>query len=172
MSGDDLVSGVLTRLDELERAALDSKGCRGDEGKWVVADQPPTQWGDSERDPELLAGGKPIARLPAEYGGYFHAAHAIEHDPESILRLCRAHRQIVEMFPVSAPHLDTEGSFYGFQSRDCGEHRTVGPHRAWCYDCSEWCYPKAPCVRCHGVSDVLRALAVGLGVLEEASDDE
>jgi hypothetical protein len=21
------------------------------------------------------------------------------------------------------------------------EHRTVGPHRAWCYQDGEWCYP-------------------------------
>lgn len=28
------------------------------------------------------------------------------------------------------------------------EHRTVGSHRAWCYDASEWCYPKAPCSAC------------------------
>lgn len=38
--------------------------------------------------------------------------------------------------------------FYGFQPRECGEHRTVGAHRAWCFDCGEWCYPPAPCVRC------------------------
>lgn len=31
-------------------------------------------------------------------------------------------------------------NFEGHQPRECGEHRTVGPHRAWCYDCSEWCY--------------------------------
>lgn len=37
--------------------------------------------------------------------------------------------------PSSAP------SFEGHQPRDCGEHRTVGPHRAYCLDCSEWCYP-------------------------------
>jgi hypothetical protein len=30
--------------------------------------------------------------------------------------------------------------FMGYQPRECGEHRTVGAHRAWCYDCSEWCY--------------------------------
>jgi hypothetical protein len=25
---------------------------------------------------------------------------------------------------------------------DCGgEHHTVGSHRAWCLDCTEWCYP-------------------------------
>jgi hypothetical protein len=32
-------------------------------------------------------------------------------------------------------------NFEGHEPRNCGEHRTVGPHRAWCYDCSEWCYP-------------------------------
>jgi hypothetical protein len=36
----------------------------------------------------------------------------------------------------------TEGElFAGHFPRECGEHRTVGPHRAWCHDCSEWCYP-------------------------------
>lgn len=88
------------------------------------------------------------------------------------LRLCQSHRDIVAMFPVSAPHVDTHGSFYGFQSRDCGEHRTVGPHRAWCFDCSEWCYPNAPCRRCHGVSEVISALARGYGIEEETTDDE
>lgn len=38
--------------------------------------------------------------------------------------------------------------FVGFQPRECGEHRTVGDYRAWCFDCGEWCYPNAPCVRC------------------------
>lgn len=32
-------------------------------------------------------------------------------------------------------------NFEGHQPRECGEHRTVGSHRAWCYDCTEWCYP-------------------------------
>ena len=31
--------------------------------------------------------------------------------------------------------------FEGHEPRECGEHRTVGPHRAWCFDCNEWCYP-------------------------------
>lgn len=31
-------------------------------------------------------------------------------------------------------------SFHGYDKRECGEHRTVGPIRAWCFDCSEWCY--------------------------------
>lgn len=42
----------------------------------------------------------------------------------------------------------TEPNFEGHDSRYCGEHRTVGPHRAWCYDCSEWCYPHEGCARC------------------------
>lgn len=37
--------------------------------------------------------------------------------------------------------------FEGHEGRHCGEHRTTGG-RAWCFDCSEWCYPRAPCVRC------------------------
>lgn len=80
------------------------------------------------------------------------------------LRLCQSHRDIVAMFPVSEPHMDTHGLFYGFQARDCGEHRTVGPHRAWCFDCSEWCYPDGPCQRCHGVDEVIKVLARGYGI--------
>ena len=38
--------------------------------------------------------------------------------------------------------------FLGFEPRECGEHRTVGDHRAWCYADSEWCYPSAPCRGC------------------------
>jgi hypothetical protein len=38
--------------------------------------------------------------------------------------------------------------FEGHPGRDCGHHRTVGPHRAWCFDCGEWCYPDESCARC------------------------
>jgi hypothetical protein len=40
------------------------------------------------------------------------------------------------------------GNFNGHRPRACGEHRTVGPHRAWCYQCGEWCYPNDGCIRC------------------------
>jgi hypothetical protein len=43
---------------------------------------------------------------------------------------------------------DEAGNFLGHEPRECGEHRTVGEHRAWCYDCGEWCYELSPCVRC------------------------
>ena len=43
---------------------------------------------------------------------------------------------------------DKEGNFLGWEPRECHEHRTVGEHRAWCYDCAEWCSSGCPCVRC------------------------
>ena len=42
---------------------------------------------------------------------------------------------------------DEAPNFEGIPGGTC-EHRTVGPHRAWCHDCREWCYPSDPCVRC------------------------
>jgi hypothetical protein len=36
---------------------------------------------------------------------------------------------------------DETPAFEGHPDRECGEHGTVGPHRAWCYTCTEWCYP-------------------------------
>jgi hypothetical protein len=44
---------------------------------------------------------------------------------------------------------DQRGNFEGHQPRDCGEHRTVGDYRAWCFDCSQWCYPR-PDGACNG----------------------
>lgn len=37
--------------------------------------------------------------------------------------------------------------FEGHVGRECGEHRTLGA-RAWCHDCSEYCYPDGPCRGC------------------------
>lgn len=37
--------------------------------------------------------------------------------------------------------------FEGHEPRDCGEHRAT-IKRAWCFDCSEWCYEIAPCKGC------------------------
>jgi len=49
---------------------------------------------------------------------------------------------------MRTPIYDDMGYFQGFEQRECGDHRTVGAHRAWCHDCTEWCYPDYPCVRC------------------------
>ena len=38
-------------------------------------------------------------------------------------------------------------NFEGHQGRECGEHRTTG-QRAWCFDCTEWCYDHVPCKGC------------------------
>lgn len=64
--------------------------------------------------------------------------------------------------------------FHGHQPRECGEHRTVGTHRAWCYQCQEWCYPSTseglPCRGCE--LPMLRARIRGLETsrrLEEPS---
>lgn len=43
-----------------------------------------------------------------------------------------------------------ELNFVGWLGRDCGEHRTVGDHRAWCHGCSMWCYPSDLDNACHG----------------------
>jgi uncharacterized C2H2 Zn-finger protein len=42
---------------------------------------------------------------------------------------------------------DESDNFEGLTDRECGEHRTTGP-RAWCHDCTEWCYPEQPCRGC------------------------
>ena len=46
-----------------------------------------------------------------------------------------------------------EANFHGHPRRNCGEHRTVGTHRAWCHDCGEWCYPTIPCQGCDVVPE-------------------
>lgn len=52
---------------------------------------------------------------------------------------------------TGSPHFlrawDHERMFEGHPDRECGEHRTTG-QRAWCYGCSEWCYPEEPCKGC------------------------
>lgn len=44
--------------------------------------------------------------------------------------------------------MSAEPNFEGYPNRECGDHRTVGPHRAWCFPCHEWCYPDVPCEGC------------------------
>lgn len=41
----------------------------------------------------------------------------------------------------------SEENFEGFAERECGEHRSTGK-RAWCFNCTEWCYPEVPCRGC------------------------
>jgi len=53
-----------------------------------------------------------------------------------------------------------DACFYGHPKRECGEHRTVGSHRAWCHDCGEWCYPDIPCRGCGPDYEALLDLAL------------
>lgn len=40
--------------------------------------------------------------------------------------------------------------FTGWEPRECGDHRPVGDYRAWCFDCSEWCYSRTIDMACKG----------------------
>ena len=46
-------------------------------------------------------------------------------------------------------------AFEGHHPRECTEHRTAGPHRAWCFDCTEWCYPGEGCKGCRLGSEAM-----------------
>ena len=55
----------------------------------------------------------------------------------------------------------------GCVERECGDHRTTG-RRAWCFDCTEWCYEAIPCKGCAVPileAKVARAEALRLAVL-------
>ncbi len=43
--------------------------------------------------------------------------------------------------------IKVKNEWTGFEERECGEHRTTGL-RAWCFACSEWCYPESACAGC------------------------
>jgi hypothetical protein len=64
---------------------------------------------------------------------------------------------------------ETEDLFEGHEPRECGEHRTLGSHRAWCFDCHEYCYPRiaAACNGCRNpvIEQLLDDLAAVLGNL-------
>lgn len=69
-----------------------------------------------------------------------------------------------------------ELNFEGFHDSECGEHRTVGPHRAWCFACGTWCYPDAPCPGCEAPRlraevEQLRGVAAAAGALLAHLDD-
>lgn len=48
----------------------------------------------------------------------------------------------------------------GRPRRNCDQHRTTG-HRAWCYTCTEWCYPTRPCQGCAEPSGNVRTVSMG-----------
>lgn len=51
------------------------------------------------------------------------------------------------LLSVESPRkFDGLGNYQGCVSG--AEHRSVGPHRAWCHQCGEWCYPDFACGCC------------------------
>jgi hypothetical protein len=166
----DLVEFLRAALDEDERvarAAIRPERIDGwanpplpaDSGRWMVQGQTgeiddPEDWYaiEDEKSREIVVYNE--SRPDPQ-----QATHIARHDPARVLAEVAAKRAILELFPATGAVFDEAGNFEGFQGRDCHEHRTAGSHRAWCFDCSEWCYPDVPCVRCHGVHDVLRLLA-------------
>lgn len=59
-------------------------------------------------------------------------------------------------------------NFVGWVPRECGEHRTVGEHRAWCYECGEWCYSRTIDMGCKGCEIVaLRATVARVEALRD-----
>lgn len=44
--------------------------------------------------------------------------------------------------------VDDSTNWYGRPDRECGEHRPLGDHYSYCYDCSEKCSDTGPCARC------------------------
>jgi hypothetical protein len=64
---------------------------------------------------------------------------------------------------------DAAGNFQGHDPRPCGEHRTVGEHRAWCFQCREWCYLDEGCLGCRTVI-LLRAVQAGELSIDQAVD--
>lgn len=139
---DDLVSGVLTRISELERLAQAAT-----QGAWewrdaggvakyaLTATAPGQRWPGSIVVPSLH---------PDAYPSKADADLIAAHGPDSVLRLCRAHRQIVEQYQ-RAQELLTDGRFTG----SVAESNEAAAR---------------------SLRVAVEALAVGLGVVEEASD--
>jgi len=42
---------------------------------------------------------------------------------------------------------DKDANFHGWFP-EINEHRTLGPHRASCSGCGQYCYPSSPCYCC------------------------
>lgn len=132
---DDLVSSLLTRIDEIEEAARAASGRHGEAGPpdgerwhWVhgYSDDPRVdQPIDVDTEGAYLAdGGEADLRSVEEYptdtvGPLPHfvlsfgqevevgvARHIPMHDPRSILRLCRAHRHMVEHHAATVAERD------------------------------------------------------------------
>jgi hypothetical protein len=133
----DLVSGVLTRISEIERAAT-AAAREAQDGNWHHS-------GDAE-DVYTDETGSVVVVGPWSCGLFAAGAHIAANDPNSILRLCRAHRQIVDMY-VHAKQQPVAESVPHSKGRGLDHASAMG--------------------RLTTLGLVLEVLAVGLGVVEE-----
>lgn len=98
------MSRLLAQLDQLETAAV--RALAGHPSKTDMADRP-LRWSHSyhevlqvDDDPDTEKRLTLVADCGR--GNVFRARHVSIHDPKSVLRLCRAHRDIVELLDVVA----------------------------------------------------------------------
>lgn len=71
-----------TPADELRAAAATLRAAATDAtpGPWTV-DWPTSRWGDTDRDAQLVGGGKPIATFNIEYRGPLNATYSALTNP-------------------------------------------------------------------------------------------
>lgn len=154
----DLAAWLLEQIAEDRQAAL--AALRGyDDQPWMDCYNPEPRPADTERwtakyhevrqVDRLAPGPGRKKRLVADCGpaNVYPAAHIRRWEPARVLAECEAKRRIIEANRPGRPECDDLGNYTGMADRQCGDHRTTG-QRAWCHDCSEWCYPTSPCVRC------------------------
>jgi hypothetical protein len=137
----DLVSGVLTRISELEQEQLavliDGHTRWTYEGEKAAADCFDCDWTQVGSEDEVNAAAD---------------EHMLSQHPTPELRLCRAHRQIVELHKITVT---------GTEHWDPMTRQRVTDYDVDCETCG--CFSTDP----EDVCETLRVLAVGLGVVEE-----
>lgn len=91
-TSDDLVSGLLSAIEQREATAREA--AKYSSPKWETVSSAVVDLGGDDLDGLLPVPASPIGHL------------MVENDPESVLRLCRAHRTIIEH---CVPDLDGSG---------------------------------------------------------------
>jgi hypothetical protein len=97
--------------------------------------------------------------------GASNRLHALSERSDEALRLMREEGFTAEQ--AAAAVAPSGEHFHGLPGRECGEHRTLGG-RAWCHDCTEYCYPEGPCRGCElpGLRAALDKITAALQEIE------
>lgn len=135
-----LVTALQGRLDRLD--AMAREAAKYSSSSWRSPSSAVVDFGGGDLDALVPVPASPIAYL------------IVDHDPESVLRLCRAHRDLIELHqPAGEVSLgdDDDPESWRKYCRTCGSGEPY-EYPAW------W-----PCA-------TLQALARGLGVEEQSSE--